>query len=197
MSKIPKKSQLVVIGAGPGGYAAAFRAAELGMDVTLIDPETNPGGVCLYRGCIPSKALLHVAKLVSETREATEIGVTFAQQRRGPVGVGSLARCQVFSDNDGACVVDRHPVPGGETGHGTTHRVRAAGRTDSAPVQAHPEVRGEAEEANAGAGGFRLAYDLVPAQRAFTGIAATLPQREISGCPHDGQLAIPRTGARD
>ncbi|MEJ2469881.1 MAG: dihydrolipoyl dehydrogenase [Desulfuromonadales bacterium] len=81
MSKIPKKSQLVVIGAGPGGYAAAFRAAELGMDVTLIDPETNPGGVCLYRGCIPSKALLHVAKLVSETREATEIGVTFAQPK--------------------------------------------------------------------------------------------------------------------
>ena len=55
-------TQLVVIGAGPGGYAAAFYAADLGMQVTLVDPEKNPGGVCLYRGCIPSKALLHVAK---------------------------------------------------------------------------------------------------------------------------------------
>jgi dihydrolipoamide dehydrogenase len=69
MTSLPVKAQLVVIGAGPGGYAAAFRAAELGRDVTLIDPEVNPGGVCLYRGCIPSKALLHVAKLVSERRD--------------------------------------------------------------------------------------------------------------------------------
>ena len=55
--------QLVVIGAGPGGYAAAFYAADLGMQVALVDTEPNPGGVCLYRGCIPSKALLHVAKV--------------------------------------------------------------------------------------------------------------------------------------
>ncbi|NOX17666.1 MAG: FAD-dependent oxidoreductase, partial [Chlorobi bacterium] len=53
------KSKLVVIGGGPGGYAAAFLAADLGMEVTLIDKAENPGGVCLYRGCIPSKALLH------------------------------------------------------------------------------------------------------------------------------------------
>ena len=78
-SEIPEKAQLVIIGAGPGGYAAAFRAVELGQDVTLIDPEANPGGVCLHRGCIPSKALLHVAKLVSEAEESKEIGVTFAR----------------------------------------------------------------------------------------------------------------------
>ena len=78
-SEIPEKAQLVIIGAGPGGYAAAFRATELGKDVTLIDPEANPGGVCLHRGCIPSKALLHVAKLVSEAEESKEIGVTFAR----------------------------------------------------------------------------------------------------------------------
>lgn len=71
------ESRLVVIGAGPGGYAAAFKAAELGKSVTLIDPELNPGGVCLHRGCIPSKALLHVARLVSEAEESAEIGVTF------------------------------------------------------------------------------------------------------------------------
>jgi dihydrolipoamide dehydrogenase len=74
---IPTRAQLVIIGAGPGGYAAAFKAVELGCAVTLIDPEANPGGVCLHRGCIPSKALLHVAKLVAEAEEASEIGVTF------------------------------------------------------------------------------------------------------------------------
>lgn len=79
MSGIPKKVQLVVIGAGPGGYSAAFRAAELGLEVTLIDPEARPGGVCLYRGCIPSKALLHVAKLVSEAEESAAIGVDFGK----------------------------------------------------------------------------------------------------------------------
>src|SRR5213592_4871164 len=59
---------IAVIGAGPGGYAAAFLAADLGMKVTLIDEEVNPGGVCLYRGCIPSKALLHVAKVIDLSR---------------------------------------------------------------------------------------------------------------------------------
>ncbi len=77
-NSIPGQASLVVVGAGPGGYHAAFHAAELGLDVTLIDPEENPGGVCLYRGCIPSKALLHVAKLVNEAAESAEIGVKFA-----------------------------------------------------------------------------------------------------------------------
>ncbi len=70
-------SQLVVIGAGPGGYAAAFYAADLGMQVTLVDPSVNPGGVCLYRGCIPSKALLHVADVLNEARHADAWGITF------------------------------------------------------------------------------------------------------------------------
>ena len=78
---IPTNAQLVIIGAGPGGYAAAFKAVELGCNVTLIDPEANPGGVCLHRGCIPSKALLHVAKLVAEAEEAAEIGISFAQPK--------------------------------------------------------------------------------------------------------------------
>ncbi|HWI17508.1 MAG TPA: dihydrolipoyl dehydrogenase [Vicinamibacterales bacterium] len=70
-------AHVAVIGAGPGGYAAAFYAADLGMQVTLIDNEKNPGGVCLYRGCIPSKALLHVAKLIEESKHATDWGVEF------------------------------------------------------------------------------------------------------------------------
>jgi len=70
--------RVAVIGAGPGGYAAAFLAADLGMKVSLIDPEINPGGVCLYRGCIPSKALLHVAKLLQEAEHAKNWGIEFA-----------------------------------------------------------------------------------------------------------------------
>jgi dihydrolipoamide dehydrogenase len=73
-----KKLHIAVVGAGPGGYAAAFLAADLGMQVTLIDPEVNPGGVCLYRGCIPSKALLHVAKLIEESEQAKNWGIEFA-----------------------------------------------------------------------------------------------------------------------
>lgn len=70
---------LVVLGAGPGGYAAAFYAADLGMKVALVDIEANPGGVCLYRGCIPSKALLHVAKLIHEAEEAKNWGIDFGK----------------------------------------------------------------------------------------------------------------------
>jgi dihydrolipoamide dehydrogenase len=72
---------LLVIGGGPGGYAAAFYAADLGMNVTLVDMEKNPGGVCLYRGCIPSKALLHVAKLINEAKEAKNWGVDFGEPK--------------------------------------------------------------------------------------------------------------------
>ena len=75
------KTQLVVIGAGPGGYAAAFLAADLGMQVTVVDPEPNPGGVCLYRGCIPSKTLLHAAHLIEEARRAERWGLTFGEPR--------------------------------------------------------------------------------------------------------------------
>jgi dihydrolipoamide dehydrogenase len=71
------KLRIAVVGGGPGGYAAAFLAADLGMQVTLIDPEVNPGGVCLYRGCIPSKALLHVAKLIEESQQAKNWGIEF------------------------------------------------------------------------------------------------------------------------
>ncbi len=73
------QTELAVIGAGPGGYVAAFRAADLGMAVTLVDEAAKPGGVCLYRGCMPSKALLHVARAVTEAREAERWGITFGE----------------------------------------------------------------------------------------------------------------------
>ncbi len=73
------KKNIAVIGAGPGGYAAAFLAADLGMQVTLIDRDLNPGGVCLYVGCIPSKALLHVAAVMNEAQHAANWGVEFGK----------------------------------------------------------------------------------------------------------------------
>ena len=71
------QKKVVVLGAGPGGYPAAFRAADLGMDVTRVDPASKPGGVCLYVGCIPSKALLHAAHTITEASHANEYGVKF------------------------------------------------------------------------------------------------------------------------
>src|SRR5439155_21331242 len=73
--------QVVVVGGGPGGYAAAFLAADLGLSTALVDPEMNPGGVCLYRGCIPSKALLHVAKLIEESHQAKNWGIEFSDPK--------------------------------------------------------------------------------------------------------------------
>jgi len=72
-----KHASVVVIGAGPGGYAAAFRSADLGKDVLLIDREPALGGVCLNRGCIPSKALLHIARVMEEARSLNAMGVEF------------------------------------------------------------------------------------------------------------------------
>lgn len=73
--------RVVVIGGGPGGYTAAFHAADLGLDTTLVEIDQNPGGVCLYRGCIPSKALLHAAKVMHEAKAASAIGIEFEQPK--------------------------------------------------------------------------------------------------------------------
>lgn len=70
-------TSLAIVGGGPGGYAAAFMAADLGMEVTLVDAEPRLGGVCLLRGCIPSKALLHVARVINETKGLADWGVEF------------------------------------------------------------------------------------------------------------------------
>ena len=72
-----KHAEIVVIGAGPGGYAAAFRVADLGKQVILIDKDPSLGGVCLNRGCIPSKALLHISKVMDEAAHLSKMGVTY------------------------------------------------------------------------------------------------------------------------
>ena len=76
-----KQTQVLVIGSGPGGYTAAFRAADLGLEVTLVERYESLGGVCLNVGCIPSKALLHAAAVVTEAEEAAEFGIAFGEPR--------------------------------------------------------------------------------------------------------------------
>jgi dihydrolipoamide dehydrogenase len=74
-------TQVIVIGSGPGGYSAAFRAADLGKQVTLVERYDTLGGVCLNVGCIPSKALLHAAKVIDDSHEASEIGISFGSPK--------------------------------------------------------------------------------------------------------------------
>ena len=95
MTTSEDRTRVVVLGAGPGGYAAAFQAADLGMDVTLVDDSPQPGGVCLYRGCIPSKALLHVASLIHESRAAAEWGERIAMLLVFGAGLGEPLRVEL------------------------------------------------------------------------------------------------------
>ena len=81
------KTQVLVIGSGPGGYTAAFRAADLGKEVTLIERHESLGGVCLNVGCIPSKSLLHTAEVINETKHASELGITFSKPKIDLKGV--------------------------------------------------------------------------------------------------------------
>src|SRR5256885_5014024 len=74
-------SKVVVLGGGPGGYAAAFLSADLGLETTIVEADPRLGGNCLLRGCIPSKALLHVAKVMSEAAEMAEWGIDFAKPK--------------------------------------------------------------------------------------------------------------------
>ncbi|MGE4032313.1 MAG: dihydrolipoyl dehydrogenase, partial [Thermoleophilia bacterium] len=75
----PSRTDVLVLGAGPGGYTAAFRAADLGLSVTLVDRGERLGGVCLNVGCIPSKALLHAAKVLTDVRDGAEFGLSFGE----------------------------------------------------------------------------------------------------------------------
>ena len=146
--------QLVVVGAGPGGYAAAFLAADLGLSVALVDPEVNPGGVCVYRGCIPSKALLHVAKLLDESRHAAAWGIEFGDPKidldklrafknnvvkKNTSGTGQLVKIRKVHYLQGrAEIVDAHNlrvtlVAGGEEQVQFEHAILATGSTPAIP----------------------------------------------------------------
>jgi dihydrolipoamide dehydrogenase len=79
MGELVQETEVLVIGSGPGGYAAAFRAADLGLEVTMADMEPRPGGECLFRGCIPSKTLLYLAELINDARRAEGMGINFGE----------------------------------------------------------------------------------------------------------------------
>ncbi len=81
MGELEQESEVLVIGSGPGGYAAAFRAADLGLDVTMVDPAQRPGGVCLYKGCIPSKTFLFLSELIHDAQRAESMGIAFDKPR--------------------------------------------------------------------------------------------------------------------
>ncbi len=81
MGELEQETEVLVIGSGPGGYAAAFRAADLGLDVTMVDPARRPGGVCLYKGCIPSKTFLFLSELIYDAGRAERMGIAFDKPR--------------------------------------------------------------------------------------------------------------------
>jgi dihydrolipoamide dehydrogenase len=81
MGELMQETELLVIGNGPGGYAAAFRAADLGMDVAMVDSARRPGGVCLFKGCIPSKTFLYLAELIFDANKAASMGITFGKPK--------------------------------------------------------------------------------------------------------------------
>src|SRR5574339_19096 len=81
MGDLVDEVDVAVLGGGPGGYSAAFRCAELGLETVVIDASRRLGGACLFEGCIPSKALLHVAAVLSEAQRAKELGIDFGEPR--------------------------------------------------------------------------------------------------------------------
>lgn len=144
------RTDLAIIGAGPGGYSAAIRAADLGLNVTLIDSRPNPGGVCLYCGCVPSKALLHVAAFKHTVQTAAQWGIVTSEPRidvdkvrswrRSVIdhltkGVGQLVRQRGITYVQGRAVfTDAHhvritPVRGEETTQEFGHAIVATGST--------------------------------------------------------------------
>jgi len=147
--------QLVVVGGGPGGYAAAFLAADLGLSVALVDPDVNPGGVCVYRGCIPSKALLHVANVLEDARRAKAWGVELGEARidlaklrafkndvvkRLTGGTGQLVKHRKVQYIQGlAAIVDPHTLRIKKTGGGEEslrfdHAILATGSAPAKPA---------------------------------------------------------------
>src|SRR5687768_9603213 len=101
MGDLVREVDVAVVGGGPGGYSAAFRCADLGLETVVVDAGARLGGACLFEGCIPSKALLHAAHLIGEAERARELGIEFGEPRISPDAlrkwkaervVGKLAR---------------------------------------------------------------------------------------------------------
>ena len=107
MGEFTEESQVLVIGSGPGGYAAAFRAADLGLEVTMVDVAPRPGGECLYRGCIPSKTLLSLAELIHDAERSERMGVAFEKPRIDPEKIRSWKKEVVDKLADGLVTLSK------------------------------------------------------------------------------------------
>ena len=109
VGELTEQTELLVIGGGPGGYVAAFKAADLGIETTLVDANEMLGGVCLRVGCIPSKALLHVGHLITHAAEARDFGVSFTKPKI------DIDKLRGFKAGRGREAVRRHQHAGQET----------------------------------------------------------------------------------
>ena len=107
MGEFTEESQVLVIGSGPGGYAAAFRAADLGLEVTMVDVAPRPGGECLFRGCIPSKTLLSLAELIHDAERSERMGVAFEKPRIDPEKIRSWKKEVVDKLADGLVTLSK------------------------------------------------------------------------------------------
>ena len=199
-------TQLCVLGAGPGGYAAAFLAADLGLQVTLVDLEPRLGGVCLLRGCIPSKALLHVAKTIAEAKHLADWGVAFRpaddrrRRRPRPQGEGHRHADRRAEATRRQAKGQRRPRPGdvrefanAEARIGRrhaagrrSHRVRALHRGHGFEPDADSGVR----SADASRDGFDRRAGIARRARVAAGRRRRLHR------PGDGHASTPRWEAR-
>ena len=102
MGDLVREVDVVVVGGGPGGYSAAFRAAELGLETVVVDAGKRLGGACLFEGCIPSKALLHVAHVMHEVERAREIGVDYGEPQAVDRGAPQPGRTTASSPSSRA-----------------------------------------------------------------------------------------------
>ncbi|HXT34587.1 MAG TPA: FAD-dependent oxidoreductase, partial [Chloroflexota bacterium] len=111
VGEVHHETDVVVVGGGPGGYVAAIRAAELGLATVLIERDERPGGLCLHRGCMPSKALLSVADLAFKARNAASMGLSIPEVRIDLAAVGAWQREIVDRLSRGvSALLDRHGV---------------------------------------------------------------------------------------
>src|ERR1051325_5187256 len=131
MGDLVNEVDVAVIGGGPGGYAAAFRCAELGLETVVVDAGKRLGGACLYEGCIPSKALLHVAAVLHEAERAKEFGVDFGEPRLSldPLRKWKAERCvgKRARGRGGVAKAKRVGVVGGRATFEDSHSVRVGG----------------------------------------------------------------------
>ena len=145
-------AEVLVLGAGPGGYTAAFRAADLGKQVVLVDSRGPLGGVCLNVGCIPSKALLHAAKVIAETKEMAAHGLSFGTPTIDLDALRDWKDGVVGRLTGGPCRAGQAAQGHHDRGHRHVHRAEHAGGHRRRRHREHGVVRHGDHRGGLGAG---------------------------------------------